>query len=146
MIVENGHKYHYGGLTKQLVSDLILSRAAHFQYQSEDSIKEGVKVVSELISEAALFVKEELEIKMAKAGTSTKAIKEEKAALSRLVAKVVKFSDWAQKAKTRDSLIRNIYNFVLTLEGMNTLPGFRWAWTQENQMCENAERVGRKLI
>lgn len=93
---------------KYLTVVLVLYFTKHFPFQTVEKIRENIK---ELLS----FISEKL------VQTKNKNLDKDILSLKRKISFFLKYID---KIETKENIIKAIYNFLLSLDGLSTLPGF----------------------
>ena len=119
-VILNGKAINYFDDDVGILRDLFLHLSVHFPFQSMEAVKTS-------ISELFNMVLEEIQIKLndfKKSDSESEKIKLDKKKTSLLLRKINKFLKFIDGTKTKDALINRVFNFILSLEGLNTLPGF----------------------
>ena len=121
----NGRDIMTGDLKDVLsyVMQTLMSRSRH---QSTEALLANLEEMRSLINEA---VPTELEL----------ATREKKRGIQAVQRMVNSFVHYAKGITDRELLITRMYDFILKLEDMNRLPGFRWAWSKDHVTRGNAE-------
>jgi len=110
---------------KYLTTILVLYFSKHFPFQSVEKIKENMK---ELLS----FVLEQLVL------TKNKILDKEILSLKR---KINFFLKTIEKIDSKEKIIKAIYNFLLSLDGLSTLPGFGMSNKFNDKININPEKT-----
>ncbi len=110
---------------KYLTTILVLYFSKHFPFQSVEKIKENMK---ELLS----FVLEQLVL------TKNKILDKEILSLKRKINFFLKTID---KIDTKEKIIKAVYNFLLSLDGLSTLPGFGMSNKFNDKININPEKT-----
>lgn len=126
-VVLNGNIADYKNNYSLAVSDLILYQSKHFQFQMLDVIKSNLIDLLVDFKEAIEYEKE---------------VVEDKKELTFILRKINFLIKSVSYQKTKESLVRNIYDFILKLEGNGLLDGFGFfSKTFGNSSLGNAERI-----
>lgn len=110
---------------KYLTTILVLYFSKHFPFQSVEKIKENMK---ELLS----FVLEQLVL------TKNKILDKEILSLKR---KINFFLKTIEKIDSKEKIIKAVYNFLLSLDGLSTLPGFGMSNKFNDKININPEKT-----
>lgn len=110
---------------KYLTTVLILYFSKHFPFQSGRKIKENIK---ELLS----FISEKL------VQTKNKNLDKDILSLKRKISFFLKNID---KIESKENVIKAIYNFLLSLDGLSTLPGFGMTNRFKDKININPEKT-----
>ena len=113
---------------------LLYQRIFHYQFQSVDKIKEDIKDVSDILIEG-------LELEKTKFHD-----RKDKLKVTRLIAKLRSLVRFSEYKKTRTTLTAYVYDFILSLDGLGTLPGFGFGNKFGDKIQGNSERVSLRNI
>lgn len=117
VIEDHGDKY--------LATVLVLYFTRHFPFQSVEKIRENIKELLSFISEKLIPSK-------------NKSLNKDILNLKRKISFFLKNID---KIETKENVIKAIYNFLLSLDGLSTLPGFGMTNRFKDKININPEKT-----
>jgi hypothetical protein len=127
--VVNGKEYDYGIDVKSLVRDLTLKIADHVPYQDIATARGNMSDLLGMFVEGLTTHKDTI--------VTSKARSEN----TRLITSLSNLRESVIKTKDTGKLLQKVYDTLLRLEGLNTLPGFGFQWTIATQMVGNPEKI-----
>lgn len=111
---------------KYLTTVLILYFSKHFPFQSGEKIKENIKELLYFILEKLIISKE------------NEQLNKDILSLKRKISFFLKNID---KIESKENVIKAIYNFLLSLDGLSTLPGFGMTNRFKDKININPEKT-----
>ncbi|MFA5355242.1 MAG: hypothetical protein WC302_00690 [Candidatus Paceibacterota bacterium] len=134
-IILNGQSFEFFQEVDMLRA-LILFNSNQLSYQPVEGAKENVLGITDMMYQ---FIKSNSdEVKVAN--------KVKRRELQSLMRRISIFQRFFRKVEDRETLISRVFDFLLALDGLSTLPGFGFSNRFKDRLKGNAEKISLRKV